>query len=179
MAAAVTLKSKDGIRFQSGNMFLVKLGSAAWEGLGHVSGGKLDIIASENSTVLADGETIAKRGSRKATFEVVLAQTNKAVLDRIFALSGNNVSAYYYNGVEGGKHQEIYIPSLEVIEELSLDMKGNQHQSVKIKGSVNPADSGTASCVADTDLPDEAFATGAQAENSNNPYVVILEKAVT
>ncbi len=179
MAAAVTLKSKDGVRFQSGNMFLVKLGTSAWEGLGHIIGGKLDIVASENSTVLADGETVAKRGSRKATFAVTLAQTNKAVLDRLFALSGQNVAVYYYNGVEGGYHQEIYIPSLEVIEEMSIDMKGNQHQSVMIKGAVNPADSGTAACTPDTDLPDEAFATGASPTNSNNPYVVILEKAVT
>lgn len=178
MAAAVTLKSKDGIRFQSGNLFLVKLGSGAWEGLGHVIGGKLDIVASENSTVLADGETVSKRGSRKATFAVTLAQTNKSVLDRLFALSGQNIIAYYHNGLEGGYYQEIYIPSLEVIEEMSLDMKGNQAQSVMIKGAVNPADSGTASCTPDTDLPDEAYATGASPLNSNNPYVVILEKAL-
>ena len=179
MAAAVTLKSKANIRFQSGNLFLVKLGTGAWEGLGHIQGGKLDIIASENSAVLADGETVAKRGSRKATFAVTLAQTNKSVLDRLFALSGQNVAVYYYNGVENALHQEIYIPSLEVIEEMSLDMKGNQHQSVIIKGAVNPADNNVASVIPDTDLPDEAYAAGTAPLNSNNPYVVILETAVT
>lgn len=178
MAASVTLKLKDGIRFQSGNLFLVKLGTGSWEGLGHVVGGKLDIKASENSVTLADGETVAKRGSRKATFAVTLAQTNKPVLDRLFALSGSNVSAYYYNGAED-KHQEIYIPSLEVIENMSIDMKGNSHQQVVIEGSVNPADTGTASCIPNTDFPDEKKSTLVTSVNSNNPYVVIVETAIT
>ncbi len=179
MAASETRKSKDSIRFQSGNLFLVKLGSAAWEGLGHVLGGKLDIIASENSTVFADGETCAKRGSRKASFAVTLAQTNKTVLNRLFALSGQNIAAYYYNGVENALYQEIYIPSLEVIEEMSIDMKGNQHQSVMIKGAINPADTPPASVVPTGTLPEEAKATGEQAVDSGNPYVIILETAVT
>jgi hypothetical protein len=178
MPAAVTLKAKDGIRFNSGNLFLIKLGSAAWEGLGHVMGGKLDIKAEKNSVVLADGETVSKRGKREGNFAVTLAQTNKDVLDRLFALSSENVKAYYFNGTEGGKRQEIYIPSLEVIEDISLDMKGQQHQSVVLVGAMNPNDTGDATCTPDTDLPDEAYATGATAVDSNNPYCVILETAV-
>jgi hypothetical protein len=179
MAAAVTLKSKDGIRFQSGNLFLVKLGTGAWEGLGHCLGGKLEIKADKNSAVLSDGETVSKRGKREGTFAVTLAQTNKAVLDRILALSGDSVAAYYNNGKEGGKMQEIYIPALEIIEDLSLDMKGQQHQSVVISGTMDPADNGLAVCTPDTDLPEEASATGTTPQNSSNPYCVILETTIT
>ena len=179
MAAAVTLKDKNGIRFNSGNLFLVKLGSGAWEGLGHVMGGKLDVKADKNSIVLADGETVSKRGKREGNFAVTLAQTDKAVLDRLMALSGQSVAAYYYNGAEGTKYQEIYIPALEVIEDVSLDMKGQQHQSVVLMGAMNPADSGTATCTPDTDLPDEAKATGVTAIDSDNPYFVVLETAIT
>lgn len=180
MPPAVTNKDKKEIRFNSGNLFLVKLGSGAWEGLGNILGGKLSLKSSEVSAVLADGETVSARGSRKCNFSVSLAQTNKTVLDRLMALSGENVQAYYYNGVANSKYQEIFIPSLEVIEDIELDMKGQQHQSVMLVGTVNPTDLSTnvAVCTPDTDLPDEGKATGATAIESDNPYFVILETAV-
>ena len=178
MAASTTNKSTAGIRFKSGNHFLVKNGTGAWEGLGHVLGGKLEIARDSSSITLSDGETVTKATTRKGTFVVTLAQTDAVVLNKLFAIAGQTVKAYYFNGTTSSMHQEIYIPSLEVLEKVNLDMKGNQHQTLEITGNLSPADSGTASCTPNTDFPDEKKSTTATPVNSSNPYIVVVDTAV-
>lgn len=177
MAASVTRKNKDHIRFNSGNLLLVKFGEGDWEGLGNVVGGKLQLKSSDNSLVLADGESESRRGSRKCDFNAVLAQTDVEVFNRLLALSGGTVKVYYNNGTDNaGETEEIYIPKLRVLDDLALDMKGNTHQPLQLVGSVSATDDndGLAKCTPDTDLPDEAVAAGSAPLNSYNPYFVVL-----
>ena len=73
---------------------------------------------------------------------------------------------------------EFYAPAARVVDKIELDMKGNTHQQIALVLALQPQ-AGNASCTPDTDLPTEAFATGATPVVGTNPYYVILETAAT
>lgn len=175
MAASTTNKA-DSIKFNSGNLFLIK--DTTWKGLGHAVSGKLSLKTDKVSITLMDGETVQKRGKRECSLQIVLAQTDETVQDLIFSLTGAEHPIYLYNGVENGKHQEYYFPKAEIIESFDIDMKGQSHQAIALDIMINPAASGNAE-IPISGLPDEAYANDVEAITGANPYYVVVDTTVT
>ena len=172
---ANTRKSSTGLRFKSGNLFLIKTASGVWEGLGNIISGKINLKAEEVSVKYADNNTASGEGSSSCGINIELAQVNKEVVDRVLEICGTEVKVYYNNGSNGSKTQEIFADKVIFKKEIDWEMKASTHQKITITGLINPADNGLCDCVPDTDLPEEATASGLTAIDSKNPYFVILE----
>jgi len=170
-----TRKSSAGLRFKSGNLLLIKLGTAAWEGLGNIISGKLGLKTEEVSVKYADNSTASGEGASSCNITIELAQVNKDVIDRVLEICGSEVKLYYNNGSNGVSTQEIFADKVIFKKDIDWEMKASTHQKINLTGLINPADNGLCVCVPDTDLPDDAKASGLTAVDSNNPYFVILE----
>lgn len=175
MAASTNRKNRKLIRFNSGGgVYFKKNGATTWENLGEVEVAVLERKSATNKAGFMSGDTLKKRGERTCDLKITLSQDDKTVMDRIDALLDDTCAIMIDNGLEGGKYQEFYLPECEIMENMSITMGGSKQQTVGLDISVYPQGANV-SCTPDTDLPDEARATGASPVTGTNPFYLILE----
>lgn len=169
-------KNTEQEKINSGNNFQILFGGS-WIILGNIASGSLEKMADSIEITHADGYSHEKAAKRKCKLSVVLTQVAKEIMDKIDEILAVPVSGYFYNGMDGfEKHMEFFMPEMNTVEKLKLDMEGAKHQTLAVEFSVVAQD-GNASVTPDTGLPGDAYATGSSPVTGKNPFYVILETA--
>jgi chloramphenicol 3-O-phosphotransferase len=171
------VKDVSEIRINSGNNFQIYL-STAWETLGNIASGKFSQKGSTVDGMFASGYKWKKRGSSEASFTVVLTQVTAEIYKRIMQLVGKTIKFYYDNGQnDNSEYMELFSNQAQIIEAIDIDMKGQAAQEIGLEIALNPSDEtgGIMTCTPDTDLPDDAHATGASPVDSASPFIVMID----
>lgn len=170
-------KNDDQVKINSGNNFKVYVNNA-WQTLGNIVSGRLAKKASPKEIKYASGYTFSKRSTQTGMMTIILAQVSKEILDMIDQAGTQSRKVYFYNGLDDGKHFEIYIPAANLIENIDLSMAGDEHQTIQLDFSVIPQ-SANASVVPNTDMPSDRYAQSGVVQTGYNPFWVILETAAS
>lgn len=169
-------KNDDEVKIQSGNDFRV-LHNGAWITLGNIMEGTLVKKADNKEIKYNNGYKFNKRASAMSTLSVVLAQVSKEIIDKIDQLLSNGKPLYFYNGIDNTEHMEFYIPKANLIENMSLSMKGDEQQVIALEFSV-VAQSGNASVIPSSGLPADAKSHGVSTlQTGYNPFWIVLATA--
>lgn len=172
-------QNKKRIRLNSGNKFQIKYGSTpTWQNLGSLESGVLSDITDSVDINQCDGDDFELAGRRKVALDLVLNQTSKEEMELVDVLRDITFPGSYYNGIVDGKHQEIFFEELKLISNMKLDMKGNTQQKIALR-FIGIPQATTAAVTPDSEMPDDAFASGAVPVSGKNKYYVILETAVS
>jgi len=169
-------KNLDQIKINSGNNFqILAEGETVFETLGNIESGMLDLKGSSVEGQFANGFKWKKRGAGEGSLKVVLSQVSAEILNRVLELLNQTIVVYFLNGIDdAGEAMEIYAKYGTIVEQISLDMKGNTPQVIALDISLNPEPSGVMSVTPDTELPADAYAAGASPVAGFSPFCVIL-----
>ena len=169
-------RNSDAIRINGGKLYL-KDGTTDWEDLGEEVSVKGDRKHDKTKVTLMRGFVVNKPGTKEFSLSCILAQSDKAVKDRLDELEDKTVKMLIVNSVCGGKRQAYYLPQVTIGVNFSLEFAGGKHQEIGFDADALPQDSNP-SCTASTDLPTDAGFTGSTATVGKNPFYVIIEEAV-
>jgi hypothetical protein len=175
--ATTDRKSRPFIKFNSGSGIYLKDGATDFENLGEAISGKLQRKSATDEVTLMGGDKVKRRGARECVVTVVLAQSNKTILDRIDALIDKTIKLFIDNGIAGAKRQTYYFPECEIIDTFDIEMAGGKHQAVALEVLVYPQ-SAQISVTPSTGFPTECGNSSAVAVTGSNPFYAIAEADV-
>lgn len=176
--ATTDRKNRGFIKFNSGSGIYLKDGVTDFENLGEALSAKLQRKSATDEVTHMNGDKTKRRGARECTISVVLAQSNKTILDRIDALLDKTIKLFIDNGVAGAKRQTYYFPEAEIIDTFDIEMAGGKHQAVGLEVLIYPQSS-QISVTPSTGFPTECGNTSAVAVTGSNPFYAIAEADVT
>lgn len=169
-------KNDDQVKINSGNDFRVYYNSA-WITLGNIVEGVLNRKADSKEIKYNNGYKFSKRASGMCSLNIVLAQVTKEILDTIDGILSTGRPLYFYNGLDNSVYQEFYFPKANLIENINLSMKGDEHQTIALEFSVVPQTSNV-TVTPSTGLPTDAKSHGTGSlQTGTNPFFIVLETA--
>jgi len=172
--ATTNRKNRDSIKFNSKGLW-IKAGITEFENFGEEISVKQSPTDSTDSITLMTGYVVNKLGSREHKLSLVLAQSDKAIKDRIEELLGTSVKLILDNGVVGSKKQAYYYPEVTFIGVGEIEFAGKKHQALNVELSAMPQNSAI-SVTPSTDFPTEMGFVLATPVVGKNPFYVIVEE---
>jgi hypothetical protein len=175
--AETNRRNKKTIKFQSGLPFFLKDGDNDWENLGENISNKLTRKTDKAEVTLKGGDSFKRVTKRSCDVNVVLAQVEKIIVDRVEELDGRTVKLYIPNGIINDNDEGYYFPEAELSLNADIDMVGDKVQELSIDFSIMPQASNI-SIVPQGNMPSACPSTSGAAVTGNTFYAII-KTAVT